>query len=352
MDAKKITFILGGLAKGGAERVVSNLSNQFIEKGYDVHIITLLTDSIEYDLNPKVKVINLSKNNIAYYKLILFWIKNLHKYFLENSDRKVISFFIKINLIAIVASSFTKVKLIVSERTDPFSDGRSSFLNFLSYVLYKKCNYVVYQTEELASFFYKYFKKRTVVIPNPVVIKEYLCNQEPKENIIVSVGNLKEAKNYFMLIEAINRIKDRLDGYKVIIYGEGILRRDLENKIKSYNLENTIFLPGSINDVQEKIYKARLFVLTSNYEGMSNALQEAMALGLCCIATDCLGTKEIIMNNESGFIIKKNDDCDLANKIIYLISDDETRKKLGYQAFNYSKKYSIENVIAKWEKIL
>ena len=352
MNNKKITFILGGLAKGGAERVVSNLSNQFIEEGYDVHIITLLTDSIEYKLNSKIKVIDISKKNIAYYKLIIYWIKHLHKYFNENPDRRVISFFIKINIIAIIASCFTKTKLIVSERTDPFSDGRSSFFNILSYVLYKKCDYVVYQTEELASCFYKHFKKRTVVIPNPVVINDSLCNQEPKANIIVSVGNLKEAKNYYMLIEAINRIKDCLNGYKVIIYGEGVLRSDLENKIKNYSLENTIFLPGSINDVQEKIYKAKLFVLTSNYEGMSNALQEATALGLCCIATDCLGTNEIIMDNKSGYIIKKNDDRDLADKILYLISDDETRKKFGYRAFTTSKKYSIENVIDRWEEIL
>ena len=352
MSNKKITFILGGLAKGGAERVVNNLSNHLVLEGYDIDIITLLNDTVDYNFDSSINIINYSKLNKKYSNLLFYWFKNLHNYFKKNPERTIISFFVKINLITILSSIGCKNKLIVSERSDPFSDGRNPIYNILSKLLYKKCNYVVLQTKQIASNFYKVFGDRIKVIPNPIQFYEEYSNINPKENLIISVGNLKEAKNYSMFIDAINLSKNNLKDNKVIIYGEGELRKTLETKITEYHLEDIIHLPGRVDNIQKAIYKAKLFILPSNYEGMSNALQEALSLGLCCISTDCLGANELIKEDVSGIIIPRNNPIELSHQINTLIDDDKKRLLLGKNAYIYSKNFSIEKISNLWKEIL
>lgn len=350
--SKKVTFILGGLTKGGAERVVNNLSNYLIKDSYDVDIITLLSDKVEYTFDPSIKIINYTVPNKRYYQQLYYWFKNLRQYFKKNSDRTIVSFFVKINLLVIISSIGYKNKLIVSERSDPFSDGRSQLYNILSNILYKKCDYIVFQTKEIASRFHKYFTNKIRIIANPVYPNEKYARIMPKENLIVTVGSLKEAKNHFMLIDAINLLKNELKNYKVIIYGEGPLRNSLENKISEYKLEDLIYLPGNIENVQKEIHKAKIFILSSDYEGLSNALQEALSIGLCCITTDCLGANELIEEDVNGAIIPRGNYKELSHKINELLQDDKKRDFYGKNAYINSKKYLIDIIANEWKKIL
>ena len=125
------------------------------------------------------------------------------------------------------------------------------------------------------------------------------------------------------------KVKDKFPEYKLVIYGDGPLKDKLQNKIEAVGGENNIILAGRVNQIIDKIYDASLFVLSSNFEGMPNALLEAMSLGLPCISTDCPvgGPREIIVNNENGVLVKLNNADDMANAIDKILSDREFAEK-------------------------
>jgi glycosyltransferase involved in cell wall biosynthesis len=146
------------------------------------------------------------------------------------------------------------------------------------------------------------------IIPNPINPE---FNVKPfsgkRRKIITSVGRLSEQKNQHVLIEAFSRIEKDFPDYELVIYGEGNLRETLENQIKTLKLENKVKLPGVKKNIKNEIYDCSLFVLPSLYEGMPNALMEAMALGLPVISTDCpCGGPRFLIHNYNGLLVKVN----------------------------------------------
>ena len=95
---------------------------------------------------------------------------------------------------------------------------------------------------------------------------------------------------------------------------------------------------------------ASIFVLSSDYEGMPNALMEAMALGLACISTDCDGggARELIKHGENGLLVEKGNLKELSNALDRLLAQRELREKLGSSASKFREEYSYENIYSKW----
>ena len=202
-------------------------------------------------------------------------------------------------------------------------------------ILYPLADGFVFQTKEAQEYFDKKIQKKSVIIPNPIN-EEFIC--EPyngeREKKIVTVGRLEEQKNHKMLIKAFSKLPEGLSEYKLIIYGEGSLRPELEKQIKELNLLGRVFLPGQVDDVKNRIYKAGLFVLSSNYEGMPNALMEAMALGVPCASTDCPcgGPRFLIKNEYNGLLYNVNNELELKLAINKIIGDEELSKKISKNA--------------------
>jgi glycosyltransferase involved in cell wall biosynthesis len=172
--------------------------------------------------------------------------------------------------------------------------------------LYKKADGFVFQTEDAAKYFEGIIKCDSKIIPNPInpkFIKEPYKGEREKN--IVTVGRLESQKNQKMLIEAFGKIESKYPEYSLLIYGDGSKKEELQDLIKEKGLENKVILKGKIDDVENVIDKAKMFVLSSDYEGMPNALMEAMALGLPCISTDCPcgGPRYLMENGKSGLLV-------------------------------------------------
>ena len=114
-------------------------------------------------------------------------------------------------------------------------------------------------------------------------------------------------KNQKILIEAFSKIEGAYPEYELIIYGEGSLRETLEKQVRDLGIEQKVKLPGNDANVLEKIRDAGIFVLSSNYEGMPNALIEAMALGIPSISTDCPcgGPKTLVQPYINGLLFSR-----------------------------------------------
>lgn len=344
---KKILFFICTLDDGGAQRVVSMLSSKMVERGFDVEVLKYYKSENIYPISEKVKITTVEEETNTTNKLTnMLWMR---KYFRNNADI-IISFLATFNMLAICANKGNYVPLIVADRNDPRYIPSNKIIRTLRDDLYKHAEGVVVQTTDNINYFSQEIQDKCAVIMNPFVMNDKICSaiNIDKEDLIVSVGRLEKQKNQEMLINAFNELKDKYPTYKLVIYGEGPYRDTLQELINKNNLQDRALLPGSTKEVLDKIKSAKLFVLPSDYEGMSNALAEAMCIGLPVISTNVSGTSDLIVNNENGIVINVGKKDELESAIDKMLSDDAFREKCANKAIEISKKLDIDVICDEW----
>lgn len=353
---KKIIMVNSRLSNGGSERVMTILANQFAKnKEYDVHMI-LLRESNDnvYEVNNRVKLHQFSYNTnnkiikaIRRYKMLKNFLKN------EKPDI-VISFMIDINILTLLSGRSMRNKIIVSERADPQSKERNIIHRHLEKKLYPKCKKVVLQTNDVKKYYTKNKVYNTVVIPNPISGEIPKPNYGKRNQTIVSAGRMTSQKNFKLLIDGFSRIAERYSNYNLVIYGQGPLLNRLKEQASEYGLDKRIIFPGFVRDVDNKINEASIYVSTSNYEGISNSMMEALAMGVPTICTDCPvgGAAMMIENNVNGILIPMNDVDALYNAMTKILDNKDFSDKISKEAIKIKDKYSVEKIVKEWEKLL
>ncbi|MBE5754579.1 MAG: glycosyltransferase family 4 protein [Clostridiales bacterium] len=343
----RIVFVTAGLGFGGAERVVSVLANQMIEENDVKIILTSGNDQVAYKLKEKISIDVIPKNNSTFKR----W-KNFRKICVEYQADVVLAF---MDSIGIMASNFligTRIPVIVSERNDPSQKCRkhSLALEFLGLFSKSFTKGYVFQSKGARSFYPKVAQKKSCIILNPLNTENFPnYNIKTAENKVVSVGRLHEQKNQKLLINAFAKSKYCID-YTLHIYGEGKLRDELQSQINKLGLQGKVFLEGNNANVLNELVKAKLFVFTSNYEGLPNALMEAMALGLPCISTDCSpgGAKMLINDGENGMIVPCDDLDSLVSTMDKLYDDKALCEELGEKAKLIREKTKAKAIAKEW----
>lgn len=347
------TRILGG---GGAERVLVNLANDFTKKtGNEVVLVAMHPIKNEYEIseNVRVKYLFPKRYEGSVLKRDFYWVRRLRRIINEENPDAVLAFLPIPCLSVLVSSIGQKCKIVLSVRSDPKFEYPNFILRVLAKTLYRFADTVVFQTQEQREFFPKKVQKKSVIIMNQVKEKFFQTDIVNCRKNIVTTGRLLEEKNQKMLIEAFAKISDKITD-NLIIYGEGKLRKELEDIVKEKDLIGRVFLPGHTQDVIGSIKGAKMFVLSSDCEGMPNALLEAMALGIPCISTDCPcgGPREIITNGENGFLVPVNDADSLAEKMLELINNEELQNKFSKEARESATKFKPDKIFCEWEKVL
>lgn len=345
---KKVYFYTDSLAMGGAEKVSIYLAEYFSKEGINAQILTNKVIEKEYQINNTVRH-SIFDIHEKYSK-----IKNIIRLFRFIKSEKpsaivVLGTPLLVYLIPILL--FLKVKVIVSERNSPEQFKGKRLTKQLSNVLIKYVDGCVFQTTG-AKEYYSYVKTEKVVIPNPIYIDRLPLNENlEKSNTIVNVGRLNIQKNQEMLIKAFKKIAPKFPEYQLIIYGEGPERRNLEKLVSDLNLHSKVLLPGSTTKILQKINKSKLFVLSSNFEGMPNALIEAMSLGLPVISTDCPsgGPSDLISEGENGLLVKVDDSTELAAKMKFLLENPDYAETLGENAKNIRERLNAEKIGSSWK---
>lgn len=346
----KIVFFIGSLQRGGAERVTSILANHYVALGHDVEICLLLNNIIGYNLDKSIKINDFSLNKGSYLTKAPKWSRKIRKYIKESKPDRVISFVGRINVLVLFACRHLNVPVIVSERNDPKCDGRSKSMLWLCNKMYKKAHAVVFQTNYQKECFSKSLGKISYLIENPVSVSATRVKNEPF--LVVTAGRLSEQKNQKMLIDAVSKLSHNYPEIKLCIFGNGPLKENLEKQISELNMQNRIFLNGNISDLHEKIANANVFVMTSNFEGMPNALLEALMLGIPCITTNFSGAKEIIQNNQNGVVIERNNVFQLCEALKRVFDEPGLKEKLSKNALSSSERFKEEIVLKKWDETI
>lgn len=356
---KKILFIFREMGTGGAQKIEAFVANSMCD-GNEVVAINMSNKPITIQLNPAVKIVNvfyddiITENNKGK-KILLKW-KYLIK--LRNTIKAispdiVISFLSDVIRITVLAMKGMSIPIIGSERGDP------TILSARQHKKYKKaynnCKGVVFQLPAVMSFYNLPKKINQSVIPNPSTARiksNWELNFSEEANVIVSAGRLERQKRFDVLIDAFSIIVKKYPEYRLIIFGEGSQRQELQNKIKVHHLENSIILFGDVKDVfsKENMKDVAFFVLSSDYEGIPNVILEAMMSGVPCIATDCSpgGARFLLDNGEIGLISPAGDFNKLANNMVKYIENPKLRKDMADKAKIKIKDYSPEIIRDKW----
>lgn len=350
---KKICFITGSMGRGGAERVISILTKEYSKIGWEVEIIMLLHNICEYPLDKHVKVVDLSYEKVRNpifrtIKMLLALRKQVRK----GKPDIVIPFHAKVA--ALTEFSFwgirNRFRVVTSERIDPYSVKYPKVLRWLVNRSFVHADAVVFQSERAKSFYSERIQAKSEIIGNPVSLQ--LQRVENEYPIIISAGRLEKQKNQKMLIQSFANIANDFPTYELHIYGEGSLRKELELQIEELGLQQRVKLPGNHINYHDRLCEADIFVLSSDFEGLSNALLEAMILGLPCISTECAGSDEVIRTECNGLLIPVGDTSALTEALRRLLSDCQLKKRIGEAARETASDFRTENVISKWRKIL
>lgn len=348
----KILFYIGNLRKGGAERVVATLSNKLVEKN-EVIIITTTDEKIEYSLNKSIKLFNLKNfdgNKNPLVKNIIY-LKRLKDYIKDIDPDIILGFLPEPSYRLLLLKPFIKTPVIISDRNDPKVEYASLKSRTIMKTLYKKADGFVFQTEEARSYFSKKIQDKSVVIANPVddrFLKTKYIGEKSTE--FINVGRLNEQKNQMLLMESFKDVIKKYPNYKLLIYGDGNLKNELNIYIKTNKLNNKVKLCGNVDNIENILKEKKCFILSSKYEGMPNALMEAMAVGVPCISTDCPcgGPRELIKNNINGLLVKSNDKNELVSAMYKIIENDKMCKKIAMSAKKNMNNYSCDKIVSKW----
>lgn len=364
---KHIAFLTLSMSKGGAERVIANLCNEYLVHHYHITIITCMNRPLDYELEDTIQVITVDENvEEAKQNMAVRFLRRrgrLRKILGELSPDILLCFLPEPNMLACSLKrswclrNSLRFPIIISVRNDPVREYKGKIRYLMMRLLYPKADGYVFQTKDAMAYFdfNKHIRETACIIPNPLS-RAFIGVQKAdrRDKRIVSVGSLSKQKNQKLLVDAFGKIYQKYPAYKLEIYGEGSLREELQRYIDEKGLRSQIIMPGQSHEIVEKINSAALFVLSSDYEGMPNALLEAMALGLPCISTDCPcgGPRFLIEDSVNGRLVPVGDAEALSNAMDEMLSDAFRAEQMGIQAKKIQDKLQPDKIYQMWETYL
>ena len=344
-----IIFFAHRIIYGGGEKVRNWLANQLIDHGHTVvYAIPTIDEQVTADLHKvgllgRVKAIEYpfhikKKKPCLYYKRIL----NIYQ---EHNIHLLI--FFGGSLVEQLAARQLGVKILLSERCDPHS--RSIPSQILKQIQYHVADGYVFQTPEASQCYGKHAHQIGTVIPNAILDKspDPIFTNLRKE--IVTVGRLSNEKNQLMLLKAFAIIHNQMPDFKLVFYGSGPLKNTLIKYANAHGIGNKISIISGKTNITELINGASLFVLSSNTEGMPNALIEAMSMGILSISTDCpiYGPRFLVSEGKNAFLTPPNDANLLADKILFALNHPDA-DKIRKEAVNIRKRLHPTQIFSQW----
>lgn len=356
-DMKKIVFVIEQLFGGGAERVTAALANQLC-KGTDleIHMVVYTRRECEdYPVDGRIRWHVLPKLPGNKLGAILGRLR-----FLRDAVRAIAPDYVvslgtpRVAVLLTIAMIGSKIPLILSERNDPAQYPVTKAWRCLRTFSYYLADAVVFQTNQAKDYFPATIRRKGTVICNPITGNLPPRFEGTRKRRIVNFCRLSPQKNLDLMIDAFSDICDDFPEYTLYIYGEGDERGRLEEKIVSLSLQDRISLPGHSMHIYEDIRSAALFVSSSDYEGISNSMLEAIALGVPSICTDCPagGAGETIQEGENGLLVPVGDRKSLAQAMRRVLSDPELSEKLSLNGCGLRERLSVPVVARQWLDVM
>lgn len=365
-----ITFFLPSLEAGGAERNVVNILKNINRDHYAVTLVLADKKGAFLEQIPlEIPIVGLRAKSLV----SIFYA--LRRYFATEKPDVFISSFERFSAVSILARKFSRVKTkcIIIEHTTPSSLYKTTkkmshkivayfFLRPLLSFFYKKADAIICVSRAVKDDLLQYVKSPNLlsIIYNPVVVEELSrlskeeIDQEWLQNmqtpVIIAVGRLVPAKDYPTLLKAFSLVLQKTPAHLVIV-GEGGEQQALEKLSKTFAIDQQVHFLGFQKNPYKYMLRANLFVSTSKREGFSNAIVEAMALGVPVIAAKAAGPVEIIDHGKNGLLVPIGDAPMLSEKITAVLRDKSLAETLSTEGKKRGEFFSAEKSVAEYEKV-
>lgn len=395
---REITFFIKVMCGGGAERVVSILCRALVKRGFDVTLIIThqkMDEAYLRDIAEEVQVISLEdqiegmpsklygaslrmlyarifgkishmvqgKDSDAsliqkYYARNYVKVSWLKEYFKQHRTSTVISFLYDSIFLSMLSVS-RENKVIISERGDPEQSLASKTTMAFLHSVFPRADHVVFQSPDVQKWYEINMGVKGQVIFNPVksdLPERHLGERQKK---IVNFCRISPEKNLFLLIEAFEMLQKEYPEYELYIYGNSSKASEgceieIKKKLEQSKIKDKVFLYPARSDIHDKIRDYAMYVSSSDFEGMSNSMLEAMAIGLPVVCTDCPagGARAVIQDHENGILVPVRDAECMYQAMREVIEHPELADHLSNNAVRIRKEQSLENIIEKWMEII
>lgn len=317
---KRIMLAIHALSHDGAEKVAAMWANYLTQKGHQVAFLVRYRLEKEQTLDDRIKIFSIAETSDTY--LSTSAIKRLiavRKIAKEYAPDIIISLLPKMQVLVMLATWGIKCKRFETIRNNPWLDKDIGRKRLLWNLCFLRSDRIILQTEEQSDYFSKRIQKKCVVIRNPILHKpesKQYQNGSPKR--FVAVGRVSEQKNYIVMISAFAEAVQNIEDCTLDIYGVGspTYTALIQEHIDAVGLHERVKLCGWTDKISDNLLRHDAFLMSSNYEGMPNALAEAMAVGLVCLSADCrTGPKDMIDPGKNGFLAITGDEQSFAEGI-------------------------------------
>ena len=354
-----ISFVTDCIGYGGAEKMLLFIAKGLYNKGHKVAIINL-NNQKGYKLNhvdySGIDVYELNTNYkntfVSNYEYLAFTIKSAK----QHKSEVIIGFKELANFCAATVGKILRIPSIISERGDPFTSFKNiSLIRKIKLKIINSASGAVFQTKDAGAFYSKKLESKSTIIPNPIWknkdIKSIDYYNLPKE--IIYMGRLdNRQKRLDVLLESFRIFNKTHAEYILKIYGSGPDKTFIENKIKEYNIQDKVNMMGASMSPLQDLSNSGIFVITSDYEGISNSLLEAMAVGLPVVSTDHSpgGARFLIKDHENGIIVPLGNSELISKALCEFADNPELAKYCGNNAMYVLDEFSPNVIVDKWEQ--
>lgn len=347
----KIVYLINTLKVGGAAKMLKYVANLSTDIFKDVTIVSMYDDSYDgKDLKGSIDVVCLGFDNVNRFFRQFIMVSQIKATIKELNPDIVCSFISHVCFIGRLATLRNRELIYISaERGDPFTE--PYIWKKLVRWTYRKSDYCFFQLDRARDFFGEEVSKKSFVIPNPAIFNKLV---EPyfgqRKKTIVSAGRFGAEKRYCDLLDAFSIVHNKYADFSLTIYGDGPMLPSYNKQVKDLGLEDVVSFPGYVDCFAQRIREDGVFVLSSLFEGIPNALIEAMSVGIPCVATDCTpGGPAFLFQNESrGLLVPVKDPVAMADAIIRYIENPVLARNNGKAAINVVNQLKEEQIRTKW----
>lgn len=340
-----IAVITRNMGAGGAERVIAQLLAKWSTAEVLCSLICMEPTNPFYSVPDCVNCYDITVQG----KLKKYM--ELRRHISKIRPAVVLAMPEDIGIYTVLALLGTGIPVVVSERNNPWVMPYKRITRLLRRIAYPFSAGLIFQTKQAMSFFPKTQRKKGIVLDNPLELSRL---PEPvfgvREKIVVSAGRLDDQKNFSLLIRAFSVFHKQHPAYKLIIYGEGNKRPELEQLAETLLPGGSWSMPGRVDDLPQRIVSCGMFVLSSDYEGVPNVLIEAMACGMPVVSTDCApgGAAALIEPGVNGLLVPVGDAEALAEGMAYLAENPQQAAQMGLKAVQLRQRLDADKVCAQW----